>query len=204
MRPSDQADFDTDPNNAIPPRSPVFCGGPQMLLGMTGESSPGRRDFIWHGTERPDDPDADGWPDLIDNCPTLSNPDQADDDTDRIGNPCDACPEWPNALPLQDRNGDNIPDDCQCGDFNGDGFLTGSDARSINKCSTGSLPEEQCPMDLLDVNGDGELTGSDARNVNKGSTGSLETYELTCPRRPSGEPPPDLALACAVVGITCE
>jgi hypothetical protein len=126
-----------------------------------------------------------------------------DEDDDLICDPVDACPGGQNTLPLCDTNGDNIPDDCQCGDFNGSGTLTGTDARSINKCSTGSLPPEDCPLDLLDVNLSDTLTGTDARNVNKASTGSLQTYELMCDRRPSGEPPPDISLACALPGVSC-
>jgi hypothetical protein len=126
-----------------------------------------------------------------------------DTDGDGICNDIDACPEWANALPLKDTNGDDIPDDCQCGDFNGNGFLTALDVRNIIKCSTGSLPPEQCPMDLLDVNLSGDLTGTDARNINKGSTGSLQTYELRCTRRPSGQAPPDIWAACALEGVSC-
>ena len=36
-----------------------------------------------------EDTDRDGLSDLIDNCPTVSNPDQKDTDTDKIGNICD-------------------------------------------------------------------------------------------------------------------
>ena len=44
----------------------------------------------------PDDTDNDMVEDRIDNCPGLSNPDQADQDQDMIGDLCDACPESSN------------------------------------------------------------------------------------------------------------
>jgi hypothetical protein len=37
------------------------------------------------------DADHDSVPNTTDNCPTMPNADQRDDDGDRIGNPCDAC-----------------------------------------------------------------------------------------------------------------
>lgn len=44
----------------------------------------------------PNDRDNDGVPDLQDNCPGVTNPDQLDSDEDGIGDACDACPEAPN------------------------------------------------------------------------------------------------------------
>ncbi|GMV13972.1 MAG: hypothetical protein AMXMBFR56_21960 [Polyangiaceae bacterium] len=38
------------------------------------------------------DPDEDGWPSSVDNCPTVKNPDQTDDDHDEVGDVCDNCP----------------------------------------------------------------------------------------------------------------
>ncbi|MDM8007118.1 MAG: thrombospondin type 3 repeat-containing protein [Phycisphaerae bacterium] len=43
------------------------------------------------------DDDADGWPDLCDNCPSAPNADQADTDGDGVGNACDDCPSIANA-----------------------------------------------------------------------------------------------------------
>jgi len=49
----------------------------QYLAAVEGESSP--------------DVDADGWPDQLDNCPDVHNPDQADSDGDDIGDVCECC-----------------------------------------------------------------------------------------------------------------
>ena len=88
------------------------------------------------------DTDSDGVIDLVDNCPTVSNPDQADTDGDGIGDACDVptdtdgdgiedvldnCPLVPN--PDQaDSDGDGIGDACDpLTDSDGDGIADSSD-----------------------------------------------------------------------------
>jgi hypothetical protein len=115
-RPSDESAFDSVFPDGLPPRSPVFCRGSQTLLGMTGETAPGQRAFIWHGAERPDDPDTDAWPELIDNCRTLANVDQADTDGDEVGQVCDNClhhanPRLESPLAFQNMTGGQLDQD---------------------------------------------------------------------------------------------
>ena len=52
------------------------------------------------------DADHDGVPDSADNCATMPNADQRDDDDDKIGNPCDACSDGSTGLPV-------TPDGCR-------------------------------------------------------------------------------------------
>lgn len=57
-----------------------------------------------------DDPDHDGIDSSVDNCPTVYNPDQADEDHDGIGDACDPCPQDPAST--GDRDGDGVGDSC--------------------------------------------------------------------------------------------
>lgn len=60
----------------------------------------------------PQDSDNDGDPDTADNCPQISNADQADGDNDGVGNVCDNCPEVAN--PTQtDGDSDGTGDACE-------------------------------------------------------------------------------------------
>ncbi len=49
--------------------------------------------FVFAGCS---DTDADGWCSSEDNCPTISNPDQTDSDTDDLGDVCDPCSDTDN------------------------------------------------------------------------------------------------------------
>ncbi|MBI3975071.1 MAG: thrombospondin type 3 repeat-containing protein [Armatimonadetes bacterium] len=86
------------------------------------------------------DCDADAVFDQVDNCPTVSNPSQADAEPDGVGNACDNCPNWPNAaqglppwpVPMTDP-------DC-------DGFNT------TVETFLGTLPLVQCAADTTTNN----------------------------------------------------
>ena len=99
------------------------------------------------------DVDADGTPNLADNCPTVANPGQEDSDGDGSGDPCDVCPGFDDAA---DSDGDGEPDGCDVcpgfddgADSDGDGVADGCDA---------------CPGfdDGVDSDGDGVADGCDA------------------------------------------
>ena len=55
------------------------------------------------------DIDGDTYPDTLDNCPLVFNDDQADDDEDGVGNPCDQCPGFDD---LADGDADGTADSC--------------------------------------------------------------------------------------------
>lgn len=74
------------------------------------------------------DQDQDGIPDDLDNCPTVSNSDQADADGDGIGDVCDNCPTIPNGPKggtctkgKEGIIGSLCVSDCECGT---DGFCS--------------------------------------------------------------------------------
>jgi hypothetical protein len=57
----------------------------------------------------PSDLDGDGVPNGLDNCPTTPNADQADEDSDGVGDVCDPCPISTNNT---DSDHDGVGDDC--------------------------------------------------------------------------------------------
>ncbi|MFC1732464.1 T9SS type A sorting domain-containing protein [candidate division KSB1 bacterium] len=66
-------------------------------------------------TFMPWDLDGDGIADIDDNCPSVANADQADDDCDGVGDVCDVCP---NGDDMIDNNNDGIPDCSQLLGYN--------------------------------------------------------------------------------------
>jgi hypothetical protein len=57
------------------------------------------------------DKDNDGVPDMMDNCPDVANPDQANEDGDKFGDLCDPCPPFRNDNP-SDPDKDGVADAC--------------------------------------------------------------------------------------------
>jgi hypothetical protein len=134
------------------------------------------------------DADGDGIEDTTDNCPFVSNHDQADTDGDHVGDACDDCPGVSNADQL-DVDGDGKGDTCDA-DIDGDGIANAVDNcpsvpnadQSITchavsaQCMVASTLGDACDPD---IDGDGIPNGQD-----------------NCPlvSNPSQTPPADLSL----------
>lgn len=71
------------------------------------------------------DLDVDGVPNILDNCPTVPNPDQVNVDGDARGDSCDNCPTVPNSNQL-DTDDDGLGDACDADDDN-DGIADAQD-----------------------------------------------------------------------------
>lgn len=95
------------------------------------------------------DADADGLAGAVDNCPLISNADQADQDGDGSGDVCDACPTGDDAL---DADADGTPDGCDtCTDTDQDG--AGDPGFPANTCNTDNCPDV-ANADQLDSDND--------------------------------------------------
>jgi hypothetical protein len=101
------------------------------------------------------DYDEDGVADIADNCVTVPNPDQLNDDTDSLGNACDNCPTVANPL-QEDGDYDGVGDSCDyCFDSDGDGFGNPGypgDTCAVDNCPDVFNPEQEDP--------DNDSTGS--------------------------------------------
>ncbi len=112
QKPGSQA-FNAELPDGLAPRSPVFCRELTSLLGLMGplpDATSGQSDaFLWHGgVGAPGtDDDADGFPDVVDNCATLANSEQRDADTDGVGDVCDNCVAFPNPRVADDFASEN-------------------------------------------------------------------------------------------------
>ena len=95
-----------------------------------------------------DDPDSDGIPNNIDNCPTIYNPDQKNFDGDEYGTACDNCPKIANP-DQKDMDNDGIGDACDS-DVDGDRIPEDGDNSGIpgdNPCIAGNTIncDDNCP-----------------------------------------------------------
>ncbi len=162
-------DTDSDGVNDLDDNCPETPNGPSLGTcvagGTTGtcledeECSGGfcsyqQEDFDGDGIGAACDEDHDGdrWPDEMDNCPYVPNPDQADSDHDTFGNVCDNCPTHYN--PGQENHDNDLYGDVcdSCTDYDGDGF---GDPGFDNSC-----PEDNCPMISNPDQADGDEDGA--------------------------------------------
>lgn len=94
----------------------------------------------------------------------------------------DLCPFIGEDFFFKDSNNDNIGDDCQCGDGNGDGAITGLDIAAMALCANGVSPPEVCDDTKVDTTGDQAITAVDIGGVVAAVNGEISTSDLLCIR----------------------
>ncbi len=121
-----------------------------------------------------------------------------DTDGDGLCDDEDPCKFFPNTLPLVISNTvEGIPDECLCGDFDGDGFLGAMDAAAINECAAFMRFDCVSERDEVDGSIDGFYSATDASLVDRVATDIDPAYTLTCGRRPEG--------TCSeAAGVSCD
>ncbi len=119
-----------------------------------------------------------------------------DTDGDTLCDDHDPCASFANSLPLVISGSSGIPDECLCGDFDGDGRISATDAVFINACA--AFRRSDCVSERDEVDGiiDGFLSSTDANLVRVVSAFIKPTYTLTCGRRPEGTCGGDTGVSC--------
>jgi hypothetical protein len=93
----------------------------------------------------PDFLDGDGVADICDNCPTMPNPVQEDQDDDSIGSACDNCPEIAN-LDQFDGDSDGSGDVCDCDPQDGGAFSVPGTAGGLALAKNAVNPDTDLDM----------------------------------------------------------
>ena len=94
----------------------------------------------------------------------------------------DLCPWIGEINRFLDTNNDDIGDECQCGDQNGDGAISGPDIAAPALCANGALPAAQCDATILDATGDNATTAEDVGVIVSAVNGVVPTSDLLCVR----------------------
>lgn len=106
------------------------------------------------------DDDGDGVANDVDNCPTVANADQSDSGG------------------LDSATPDGVGDACQCGEVNGDGVISGTDAVLIQRYLLGLPP--LITVERCDVSGDGLCTNTDAVLIQRALLGLPPGIQSSC------------------------
>jgi hypothetical protein len=155
------ADGEAGSPGGVGPAGPALIGSPYTFpSGLTGTvqqtvaagGAGGAITFTCQGGSGPPtgfDADGDGILDAADNCPANSNPDQADDDADGLGNACDSTPNGGPAFSPEvcdgiDNDLDGITDD---------NIPVAPVPNGFSTCSQGHFVIQSCNAGFANLNG---------------------------------------------------
>jgi hypothetical protein len=109
-----------------------------------------------------------------------------DTDGDTLCDDADPCKHFANTQPLVINGFSGVPDDCLCGDFDGDGFHSATDAAAINDCAAFIRSDCVSERDEVAEPFDGFYSATDADLVNRAAAFIDPAYTLQCSLRPEG------------------
>ena len=117
-------------------------------------------------------------------------------DGDTICDDEDPCMHWANAVPPIINGFSGIPDNCLCGDFDGDGFHSATDASAVNDCAAFLRFDCVSERDEVAPPIDGFYSATDADLINRVSSFLDPTYTLVCGLRPEGTCGGETGVSC--------
>ncbi len=119
-----------------------------------------------------------------------------DTDGDTLCDDQDPCKFFSNTLPLVISGFSGIPDECLCGDFDGDGFHSATDAAAVNDCAAFLTFDCVSERDEVAPPIDGFYSATDADLINRVAAFIDPVHALTCGRRPEGTCGGDTGVPC--------
>ena len=138
------------------------------------------------GVDRRPDNDCDGIDDATQGRCAPDGRDACASDADCASGNCvnggDLCAFIGERALWTDTNNDGIGDECQCGDANADGAITGLDIGAAALCANGVAPFGACDSSLLDATGDNSTTAEDIGGIVSAVNGFIDTGALLCVR----------------------